>query len=106
MKRVVLASALAFTLLMNGIAFAQFTQHAGNIVVYHLNSTVMNRGPCVQTVPPAPTNGWICLYKTDPLYLEIRELLRDANDLGRECIFGWLLTDANGFAILSLLQCF
>jgi hypothetical protein len=105
MKRLVLASALAFTLLMSGTAFAQFTTHSGNMIVYHLNSQIQNRGPCIQTAPPAPTT-WICLYRADPLYLEIRELLRDANELGRDCLFGWTATDANGFAMLNLLQCF
>ena len=105
MPRLVLASALACLLLLTGPVGAQFTFHTGNIVVYHLNSQVPNRGPCVQTLPAAPTT-WICLSKTDPLYQEIRALLRDANELGRECAFGWTSTDANGFAVLTLLQCF
>jgi hypothetical protein len=105
MKRLVLASTLMFILLMNGTVFAQFATHEGNITTYHLNSLVSGRGPCVQTDPPAPTT-WICLYTANPLYTELRELLRSANELGRECLFGWTSVDAGGFAILGLLDCF
>jgi hypothetical protein len=105
MKRLVFASTLMFILLMNGTVFAQFTTHDGNITTYHVNSQVAGRGPCVTTDPPAPTT-WICLSTADPLYTEIRELLRSANELGRECSFGWTSVDTNGFAVLTLLDCF
>ena len=105
MKRLVLASALVSILLLNGIVFAQAEFHTGTIVVYHLNPDIPTRGPCIQTKPEAPTT-WICLYRTGALYDETRELLRDANKLGRECTFQWSGTDAAGWAVLGLLECF
>jgi hypothetical protein len=105
MKRLVLASALVSILLINGTVFAQGQFHRGTIVAYHLNPDVPARGPCVQTEPEAPTT-WICLYRTGTLYEETRELLRDANQLGRECTFEWTSTDADGWAVLRLLECF
>jgi hypothetical protein len=104
MKRLVLASAFAVILVMSGTAAAQVEFHSGTITVYHLNSDVPGRGPCIQTEPAAPTT-WICVYRTNPLYDELREALRTANTLRQECLFGWSTIDANGYAILSLLEC-
>jgi hypothetical protein len=105
MTRLVLALAFAVILVLSGTGAAQVTSHTGTITVYHLNSDVPVRGPCIQTEPAAPTT-WICLYRTNALYDEIRETLRTAADqLRQECLFGWTNVDAEGFAILTLLQC-
>ncbi len=85
MPRLVLASVLACLLLLTGPVFAQFTFHTGNIVIYHLNSQVPNRGPCVQTLPAAPTT-WICLYKTDLISLQTQpSLCRGASHRRSAC---------------------
>jgi hypothetical protein len=104
MKWLSVASAVALVLLLNAPGGAQGTFHNGTVTVYHLNTEVPLRGPCVQTEPPAPTL-WICLYRTNPLYDEMREVLRTADQLRRECLFGWTTVDDNGFAMLSLLEC-
>jgi hypothetical protein len=104
MKGLSLASAIALILLLHAPGGAQVNSHQGTVTTYHLNSEVPLRGPCLQTEPPAPTL-WICLYRTNPLYNEMREVLRTADQLRRECRFGWSTVDDNGFALLSLLEC-
>ena len=104
MTRLVLALACAVLLLLSGTGGAQQTSHVGTIDIYHLNAAVTGRGPCVLTDPPAPTM-WICLYRTSPLYDELREILREADQFKQQCLFGWNQVDGNGFAVLSLLEC-
>jgi hypothetical protein len=104
MTRLILTSAVAVILLLGGTGGAQETLHVGSIDAYHLNATVTGRGPCVLTDPAAPTT-WICLYRTSPLYDELRETLREADQFNKQCVFGWSMTDGNGYAVLSLLEC-
>jgi hypothetical protein len=104
MIRLVLALAFAVILLMSGTGGAQVTTHSGTIIANHLNGEVPLRGPCIQTEPAAPTT-WLCLYRTNRLYDEIREALRTAELLRQECLFGWSAIDAAGFAMLSILEC-
>jgi hypothetical protein len=104
MTRLVLASAFAVILLLSGSGGAQVTSHIGTITAYHLNADVAARGPCIQTNPAAPTT-WICLYRTSPLYEEMKETLRTADQLGQQCFFEWGTVDSTGFAVLNLLEC-
>jgi hypothetical protein len=104
MTRLVLTSAVAVILLLSGTGGAQETLHTGIIDAYHLNAAETGRGPCVLTDPAAPTT-WICLYRTSPLYDELRETLREADQFNKQCVFGWSTTDGNGYAVLSLLEC-
>jgi hypothetical protein len=99
-----LAAAFAILLLLSGTGGAQETLHTGTIEAYHLNAAETGRGPCVLTDPAAPTT-WICLYRTSPLYDELRETLREADQFNKQCVFGWTAADSNGFAVLSLLEC-
>jgi hypothetical protein len=104
MTRWVLASVFAVLLLLSGTGGAQVTSHIGTITAYHLNADALGRGPCIQTEPAAPTT-WICLYRASPLYDELRETLRQADQLKWECLFGWTTLDGAGFAMLTVLEC-
>ena len=106
MKRLILVSTLAFVLAMTSTVFAQ-VQHNGRIVNYHLNGAIQGRGVCVQTEPRAPTaGGWFCLFKSNMLYQEMTALLRDAYVNERECAFVSNAVDAEGLAILAIVECF
>jgi hypothetical protein len=104
MKRLGLAAVVALLLMMTGTAGAQETLHTGTIVTYHLDSDVPGRGPCVQLEPPLPAT-WLCLYRPNPLYEDFRDALRSAYQLRSACVFGWKTVDAQGFHVLSLVEC-
>jgi hypothetical protein len=77
---------------------------SGTIVDYHLNSAVSGRGICVK-LSPALTTTWACLYKTNSLYNEITDLLRDAYISKKTCTINWSTTN-NTWAVIEWVSCF
>lgn len=56
--------------------------HQGLITNYHLNAgpttNITERGVCVDMLPALPAPGYACVYKDNPLYQEITNLLLQA----------------------------
>lgn len=75
------------------------------ISLYHLNSTVLDRGVCIRTTPPLPGTGWACLWKDNELYEEITDLLLNAYITRKRCNYTWNGLDPNGHNLLLLVEC-
>ena len=95
--------ALATALLVSTTALA--ASHTGTVSLYHLNSNVAGRGVCVQT-SPAMSNTWACLWRGNPLYDEISQLLLKAYIDDRRCTIRWSTTDSHGWNLIELVECF
>ena len=81
-------------------------QAGGTIPVYHLKGTYQGRGLCVQMSPALPTpGGWACVWRTNGLYSEIMDTIRDAHFRGAQCTIAWSTTDANGFPMIDWVSC-
>ena len=89
-------------LLASASAFA--ANHTGRISLYHLNSGVAGRGVCIQTAPAMP-NTWACLWKNNPLYSEMSELMLQAHVNNRSCTISWNGPDPNGWNLISIVEC-
>jgi hypothetical protein len=104
MKRVNVAAMLAGSVLLLTSAPAFAATHTAKISLFHLNSAVHGRGVCVQTQPAMP-NTWACLWKNNPLYTEITDLLRDAYVTNKTCSITWDKPDPNGWNLVALVEC-
>ncbi|MEH2061833.1 MAG: hypothetical protein V7K50_06085 [Nostoc sp.] len=78
----------------------------GTINQYHLNSQVPGRGVCLQINPTLPTaGGWICLWKDNPLYQEITNLLLEGYSAKKTCTVSWT-TYRGTYAAIDWVSCF
>ena len=78
----------------------------GTIREYHLNSQIAGRGVCLQMNPTSPTvSGWICLWKDNPLYQEITDILLEGYSSRKTCLVGWT-TYRGGLAVIDIVSCY
>ncbi|WP_414518915.1 hypothetical protein [Nostoc sp. PCC 9305] len=79
---------------------------SGTIREYHLNSQVAGRGVCLQMNPTLPTvGGWVCLWKDNPLYQEITDILREGYSSRKTCAVTWT-TYRGGYAAIDWVSCY
>jgi hypothetical protein len=80
--------------------------HYGRIDVVHLAGDVTGRGPCIVMSPDIPGKSpWACLWRDNPLYDEIRELMLAAFIAGRRCTIYWSTADHYGHKIIRTFEC-
>lgn len=78
----------------------------GRIDLIHLDSGHQGRGPCLQMKPSIPgKSAWACLWRNNPLYTEIRELLQSAFITGKRCIVYWNAVDPSSHKTIDRLEC-
>ena len=97
----------AFTLIMLVSGPTIAFDHTGSITLYHLNSEKSGRGVCVQMSPALPNevSNWACLWKTNPLYREITDLLLEGFVSRKTCKLWWAKTDVDKRALISIAEC-
>ncbi|MCC5627569.1 hypothetical protein [Nostoc sphaeroides] len=79
---------------------------SGTIREYHLNSQVQGRGVCLQMNPTLPTvGGWLCLWKDNPLYEEITDILREGYSARKTCAVTWTAY-RGGLADIDWVSCY
>lgn len=96
---------VSVTFLGTGVSASAESPATGQVVLYHLNSTVPDRGPCIQMNPALPQTPWACLYKSNALYKELNAMLLLASASGKSC---WLLLDqkdSGGFWQIAVASC-
>jgi hypothetical protein len=103
--RRILTAVAILTGMVGTTAAHAVTLSNARIALYHLNSTVQDRGVCVRTSPPLPGTGWACVWKDNELYEEITDLLLDAYLTRKRCNYTWNGLDPNGHNLLLLLEC-
>ena len=80
--------------------------HHGRIDLVHLDSEVLDRGPCIQMKPSIPgKSAWACLWRDNPLYPEILDLIMRAFTTGKRCTVYWDTADIYGHKEIDLLEC-
>jgi hypothetical protein len=80
--------------------------HHGRIDLVHLDSDVQGRGACVQMKPAIPgKSGWACLWRNNPLYAEMRELIHSAFITGKRCVLYWNAVDNYGHKTIQIVEC-
>lgn len=93
-------------LLLGCASFAASAQTAGQVVVYHLNANVQDRGACVQMSPALPQTPWACVWKsTNPLYSELNTMLLAANGTSKVCTLWLDGKDSSGLWNLRIAEC-
>lgn len=98
----------ALTLLSSGSALAVGSLHVGKITTFHLNAEISGRDACIRMLPevPAPgSNGWACLYNSNPLRNQINTMMREAYERARPCTIGWNTTLPEGHANIVFVEC-
>ncbi len=69
---------VAPTLILGTMASVHAQAHTGQVSIYHLNAANVaykERGACIQMTPEIPERPWACLWKSNPLYMEMNALL-------------------------------
>ncbi|MHC5727923.1 MAG: hypothetical protein ACYT04_56760 [Nostoc sp.] len=97
---------LPCALVMLGNTSSLAASASGTINEYHLNPQIVGRGVCIQVNPTLPTvGGWLCLWKDNPLYQEVTDLLREGYSSRKTCSVTWT-TYRGGYAAIDYLSCF
>lgn len=95
---------LGIGLLISTSAIAATNQ--GRITLYNIDSRIGGgRGACVRMTPALPTQGWACVYKSNPLYGEINQLLLQGYINQKTCAVAWNTVDREGLAIIFAALC-
>jgi hypothetical protein len=84
----------------------QFGSNHGRIDLIHLDSDVQGRGACIQMRPSIPgKSAWACLWRNNPLYPELRDLLQGAFTTGKRCTVFWSSVDASSHKTIQIVEC-
>lgn len=106
MKYAKFLSTIVIAVLMLVSVTALAASHGGKIRLYHLNSAIPGRGACIRMGPAnLPGTGWACVWKSNPLYQEITDLLLKGYIHNKNCNITWNATDSAGHAIITIAEC-
>jgi hypothetical protein len=96
------ALSAAAVLYFSQTSFAE--NYYGKITLYHLNSNIPGRGPCIRMDPALPGSGLACVWD-GRLFKEINDLVREAFFTGKTCTLTLSTTDKDGNHLLDIIQC-